>query len=131
VNNQLWFTTSKFEPIAGEDKETNPGRFGKALAIWVRQKLLARGKPITEEIIPEDWGWVVMVQRKPFPLWIGCGNEDGSKTRWSLLVTAEPNIFQKILKRVDTAPAVSALETELEQIVRAEPGLEDIEWEKL
>jgi len=127
MNKQLWFTTSKFEPLLGEEK-TNPGRFGGALATWVREQLIARDHSIGEKPIPEDWGWVVMVQRKPYRLWVGCGNEDGSTTRWNLFVEAEPSILQKMLKTIDPALSVSALEKELEEIVKAEPAFKDIEW---
>ena len=129
MNKQLWFTSSKFLPVPGEEEKTNPGRFGQSLAIWVREKLIAQGQAISEDPIPEDWGWVVMVQRKPFSLWIGCGNEDGKTNRWSVFVEAEPGFFQKLFKRVDPSPSVSDLEQKLERIIKAESGCADVSWE--
>ena len=131
MNKQLWFTTSKFEILPGEEEKTNPGRFGLVLTNWVRENLIARGYSIDEEPIPEDWGWVVMVQRKPFRLWVGCGNEDGSTTRWSLFVEAELGIFQKMLKRIDPSSSVSALEQELEEAIRSESAFTDVGWESM
>ena len=121
---QLWFDSSKFQPIQGEDEKTNPGRLGLALATWVKQQLNT-----TEEPIPEDWGWVVMVHRAPFPLWIGCGNEDGSTTRWSVFVEAEPGLMQRLFKRVNSAPAVAALEQRLETLLKSEPHVQNVSWE--
>jgi len=129
MNRQIRFETGMFEPQAGEEKQTNPGRYGAELAGWVRGRLIARGYSIDEKPIPEDWGWVVMVERNPCLLWVGCGNEDGSFSRWGLFVEAEPGFIQKMFKRIDPSASVSALEQALEEIVRAEPEFSAIEWE--
>lgn len=78
---QVVFRTPFFQPIDGEDRETNPGVYGKALARWLAEALAARG--ITaHDVIPEDFGWVVMVSRDPCLLWYGCGNVEGSTDTW-------------------------------------------------
>lgn len=125
---QLWFQTSHFAPQAGEEEKTNPGRFGEALARWLRERLVEAGYGIEEEPLAEDWGWVVMVQRRPLMLWVGCGNEDGSTHRWSLFVAAERGPLQRLFSRADPAPSVAALEQALERIVRA-AGFEAVAWE--
>ncbi len=118
-----------FSPVAGEEELTNPGRFGQALAIWIRTQLIDQGYTLVDEPIPEDWGWVVMVQKKPFPLWVGCGNEDGSTTRWSVFVEAELSIFQKLFKKIDPDPMVKSLEIQLEEMLQAETKSLDLLWE--
>ena len=129
MDRQLWFTSSLFAPITGEEEKTNPGRFGQALAIWLQKKLIAQIDVSSEAPIPEDWGWVVMVQRKPYPLWIGCGNEDGSIERWNLFVEAEVSLFQKIFKRLDPALQVNSLEQLLEELIKAEAECTDMSWD--
>ncbi len=131
MNRQIKFTSSKFPPVPGEDEETNPGRFGKALAAWIREKLIAQGYAISEEPIPEDWGWMVMVQRKPSTLWVGCGNEDGSLKKWYIFVRAESGILQKLFKRADLLSAVTVLEQQLEKIITAEPECMDFIWQSV
>ena len=128
---QLWFTSSKFSPVLGEEEKTNPGRFGQALAAWIREMLVEQGYPDVESPIPEDWGWVVMVQRKPFPLWIGCGNEDERTNRWGLFVKAEPVFLGKLLVHVDPSSVVNDLEGQIERMIRAEPGCTDVAWEHI
>jgi len=129
MNKRLCFTSSRFLPAPREEEKTNPGVFGQALAEWVREKLLANGYDITEKPIPEDWGWVVMVHRKPFMLWVGCGNEAGNAKQWGLFVEAEPGLLQKVFKRVDASPSVTVLEQQLETIVKAASECEDVGWE--
>ena len=64
------FVSDQFVIDPAEAEETNPGRYGRALAQWLRASLAPDGEPV----IAEDWGWCVMLQRKPFNLSIGCAN---------------------------------------------------------
>lgn len=125
---QVTFTTDFFKPIAGEEEETNPGRYGKALAQWLAEQLKERGVSV-EGVIPEDFGWVVMVSRKPFLLWLGCGNTDGSTTEWSVFPVAEMSALQRIFKRADTAPEIEKLKVHLSVLVPSIPGVTNVVWE--
>ena len=73
MNSQYWFKSDLFEVDPKEDEETNPFCYGKELAKWLREKFSTADNEL-EKIIPEDWGWCVMLQRKPYMLWLGCGN---------------------------------------------------------
>jgi hypothetical protein len=64
------FTSDLFEVEQGEDEETNPGCFGKALAEWLAVKLSTFG--YETHVIPEDWGWCVMCRTGAYLLWVGC-----------------------------------------------------------
>lgn len=125
---QVTFTADFFKPIAGEEEETNPGRFGKALAHWLAVQLKERGVSV-EGVIPEDFGWVVMVSRKPFLLWLGCGNTDGSTIEWSVFTAAEMKALQRIFKRADPAPEIEKLNGHLSALVPLIPGVTNVVWE--
>ncbi|MCL2309373.1 MAG: hypothetical protein FWC42_03730 [Proteobacteria bacterium] len=125
---QVTFTTSFFQPIPGEEEETNPGCYGKALAQWLAERLIERGVSI-EGVIPEDFGWVVMVSREPFMLWLGCGNTDGSTTEWTVFPVAETSILQRLFKRVNPAPEIEKLRTHLTELVPLIPGVSKVVWE--
>jgi len=125
---QVSFTSEFFTPIAGEDEETNPGCFGKALAQWLAAQLRERGVPV-EGVIPEDFGWVVMVSRKPFMLWLGCGNTDGSTTEWTVFLVAELSILQRLFKRFDPAPEIERLSTHLAELIPLIPGVTNVVWD--
>jgi hypothetical protein len=68
------FRSDLFSVAANEDEQTNPFCYGKSLAQWTVAKLTELGYT-PEPVIPEDWGWCVVVKRDPFLLWVGCGNE--------------------------------------------------------
>ena len=132
-----WFKSSKFEIEPGEDKEINPGVYGKQLAIWLKQRLEEHGYGV-EDIINEDWGRCLMCSRDPFNLWIGCANMWDEQTVvnqgpspddpppakehviWHCFVTAEVPFWKRWFRKIDTAPAVSKLFADLGKILRAE-----------
>ena len=43
VQFELSFRSAWFQPVPGEEAATNSGPFGKALAIWLADRLRARG----------------------------------------------------------------------------------------
>ena len=136
---EFWFKSTLFEVEPGEDEQTNPGLYGRQLSNWLRKKFIEIGYNV-EEVIPEDWGWCVMCSRDPYMLWVGCRNlidsenehEDGSiETKedmfWNCFVTAEVPIFKRLIKKVDTTPAVERLSAELKTILSSEPEIEFVD----
>ena len=128
ANPQVTFQTDFFKPVPGEEEETNPGRYGKALAQWLAERLKERGVAV-EGVIPEDLGWVVMVSRKPFMLWLGCGNTDGSTNEWNVFPVAELSTVQRLFKRADPASEIEKLRAHLSELVPSIPGVTNITWE--
>jgi hypothetical protein len=142
---QLWFKSDIFTVEPNEDEETNPFCYGKQLATWVAAKFCAVGYS-PEPIIAEDWGWCVMLARKPFLLWIACGSdrfqfyesvtpEEKSKfvpradqLKWTCFVGTDvliwtPFFWQRLLGRANTTEAVTRVGAQLEQFLRAERGI--------
>ncbi|MGB8331154.1 MAG: hypothetical protein WCE62_13610 [Polyangiales bacterium] len=73
----LTFESSAFAAIAGEDLETNPAIFGKALALWLAEQLRTAGFR-AGDVVAEDFGWCVPSERNP-PL--GSNSERLAKAR--------------------------------------------------
>ena len=125
---QVTFETSFFQIRPGEDAATNPGRYGEALAKWMQQQLQARSVDV-EEVVAEDFGWALILSRKPFLLWLACGNVDGSKTEWSLFPVAEPPMICRRFGRKRIREATHALWHQVNAIVPDIPGVTNICWE--
>ncbi|WP_051309711.1 hypothetical protein [Desulfogranum japonicum] len=134
IQKQLWFKTDLFDIEPEEDQETNPLCFGRQLANWVKIRLDEESVG-RAEIIPEDWGWCVVVQRKPYLLWVGCvsvhdyeksaSNDrlpQGQDIVWTCIVAAEPSFLRRLLG-ADTKVAVESLYKKLKQILVAEPAI--------
>ena len=127
LDRQVEFRTDFFLPIVDEERETNPGVYGKALATWVKAKLEERGLQ-AEDIIPEDFGWVVPVSRKPFRLWLGCANLEESTSQWSIFPVAELSLLQRIYRRPETEPALQLLWGHVRELVHSIPGVSNVHW---
>lgn len=151
MNTCVEFKSSAFPKYENEDEETvNPNRWGKRLAEFVRDNLPSYGVA-TEDILCEDWGWLINTKNDDFPVWIGCGpmddfsefDEDETEekqrsskpdydgpqaTEFCIFVTAEPSFFKKLFKKVDTAPAVSKVVSALEKMVAEREEFRDAEW---
>ena len=135
---QFYFTSDLFRIEPGEDEQTNPGRYGRQLAHWLRDKLIAAGQSV-EGVIPEDWGWCVVCRSKPYRLWIGCGNMDEADTdeqpaatppaltTWSCFIECHAPILRRLLGNNEADRASTDLCTLLHQILTAERRINLIE----
>ncbi|MFN0128220.1 MAG: hypothetical protein ACKV19_16215 [Verrucomicrobiales bacterium] len=147
MNTRVEFKSSAFPKYENEDEETvNPNRWGKRLAEFVRDNLPSYGVG-TQDILCEDWGWLVNTKNDEFPVWIGCGPLDdfadgddeadpspasqassSDLTEFCVFVTAEPSFFKKLFKRIDTAPAVAKVVEALEKMIADREEFQDAEW---
>ncbi|MFC1850511.1 hypothetical protein ACFL27_10000 [candidate division CSSED10-310 bacterium] len=136
-----WFKSDLFQINKGEDKETNPGCYGKELGDWIGAKFRELGYEV-EELIAEDWGWCVICERNEFILWIGCGAvvdmkeydpespPDVKNVVWHVFPAIEipffylKSLFKKWLGKLDTGQPLRKLDDELKGILNTEPGIE-------
>ena len=147
MNTRVQFKSTAFPKYENENNETvNPHRWGKRLAEFVRDNLPRYGV-VTENIICEDWGWLVNMKNDGSPVWIGCGvvddnsdsgnrselqinldGDDMAMTEFCLFVTAEVSLFTRLFKRVDTNPVLSDVVAALEKMVADQGEFHDAEW---
>ena len=132
--NGYWFESSLFGIDPQEDDESNPRRYGRQLAHWLRSQLEQRGYTVAD-VFAEDWGWCVMCHFKPFSLWVGCGNMEDFEAGpgdpppepesvvWHCFPAAEAPFLARIFRRVDTAPALNRRDADLRQILVSEPAV--------
>lgn len=127
MHSQVHFQTDFFQPEPGEDAQTNPGCYGRALAHWLYAQLQARGVAC-DGVVAEDFGWVLMVSRDPFLLWLGCGNAEDSTREWTIFCVAEVPLFKRLFRKPDTTEASARLWAHVQALVPQIPGVSDIAW---
>lgn len=133
------FRSKAFPKYPNEDDEiVNANCWGKRLAEFIRDGLPRFGVQ-TNGILNEDWGWLVSTKNDTFPLWIGCGpvddsaGEDGGgqadgTTEFVVFVAAEPGFLQRLLKRVDTKPALERTAAALGRLLESSADIADVVW---
>ena len=132
---QYWFESDLFDIEEGEDEETNPRMYGRQLSNWFRRKFTDLGYDV-EEVIPEDFGWLVLCQRQPYLLGVACVSYvDYENTReedpppksdeitWCCTVFVEVPFFKRLFSKVDTTEGTEKLNGELRGMLQSEPRI--------
>ena len=130
------FKSAYFKVLPFEDDEINPGVLGKSLSSWVAGELKGTEFEIQEEI-KEDFGYCLMIKRKPYWLWVGCSGSsnydypEGGLTaeiagefpiesiEWNVWVTAEMGFFSKLFgddRKQETKALESLLLSKLSEV---------------
>lgn len=110
-SSHLEFESTAFNVADGEDEETNPGIYGKSLAIWLASQLQVS----EEDVIAEDFGWCVPVKSSSHRLYVACSSEDDRKDRWRVFVFAEGGFVARLLGRDTRAADVASLFSRIKQ----------------
>lgn len=120
--------TSGFPIQPGEDAETNPGVLARALADYLVAQIRGRGVSV-EEAIPEDFGYCIMLKRKPLRLWISCGNRAGRTDEWIAFAVAEGGLLGRFVGNIRPALEITCISEMLGEIMKAAPGVESYSLE--
>jgi len=127
MRTHLEFRSDSFPAEVGEAEAVNPGRWGKALAGYLRQQLTNRGLPGGAPIA-EDWGWLVPIENEGFPLWVGCGNYEEYPDAYLCFIEPSKPFVRRLLRKVDTTERVESVAAALEGALLAHPGVRNLKW---
>jgi hypothetical protein len=114
--------TTAFPMEPGEDGSTNAKRFGRAFANYVADQFRARGEPV-EAVVPEDFGWCVLLGQKPAKKFICCGNRDDRTDEWMAFAVVETGLVGRFFSGVNVGAETERLSRLLGEIVQAAPGV--------
>jgi len=118
----LEFESSAFAVIPGEDEDTNPGIFGKALAQWLAEQLRAAGLPVGD-VIPEDFGWCVPVESKPHSLYVACANTGEKPDQWRVFAFAEGGVMARLLGKDKSTESLASLFAAVRRFLESAPSV--------
>ena len=121
------FRSDAFPAEPGEEEQINPGRWGAALARYLRTELTARGLPGGEPNA-EDWGMRVPLDNEHFPLWVGCGNYEEYPDGFLCFIEPSQPHVRRLFRKVATSDRVEAVATALEAALLAHPRVRELRW---
>ena len=123
------FTSNLFPKYPDENKELiNENRWGKRLAEWIQKKLPDKGIQ-TEDILAEDWGWVVNINLEDFIAFIGCGVSDESEDKFIIFIEVNQPFFKKLFRKKDPTPSLEKIKESLSRVLSEEDGIKNIRWD--
>jgi len=115
----LHFGSYAFAVTPGEDQETNPGIFGRALASWVSEQLIGAGFH-AGSFIAEDYGWCVPVKSPSYSLFVVCASGELA-THWQIFAFAEVGLTDRILRKDRSTELVDGLYSTLRHCLKSSP----------
>jgi hypothetical protein len=127
MKTHLQFRSVAFPPYDGEEARINPGRWGRRLAEFLKQKLEEAGIP-TDEIYFEDWGCVLPIKNREFPLWIGCGNQGDFDDAFLCFIQPNKPTVWRWFRRIDTTAKVARIADAMEQALSGHPEVQELHW---
>lgn len=126
----LEFASPAFAVAPGEDEETNPGIFGKALAQWMAEQLALLGFSVGE-VIAEDFGWCVPIVSKSPRLYVACANAEEKENHWRVFAFAEGGALARLFGKDPSADALASLFAAVKQTLQSAPIIQDLREEKV
>jgi hypothetical protein len=121
------FRSDRFPPYEGEERQVNPDLWGKRLAEFLCERLLAEGYK-TEEPFSEDWGWHIDVENEDFSLWIGCGHYQEYPDGYLCFIEPHSPNIRKLFRKIDTRERVASLQRALDKVLREADGIRAKRW---
>jgi hypothetical protein len=124
----LEFKSSGFAVIPGEDDATNPGIYGKALALWLGDQLRASGFS-TGDVIAEDFGWCVPIESAPHRLYVACASTGEEPNSWRVFAFAEGGFVARLFGKDESASSLASLFTAVRGSLESHPSIRGLREE--
>ncbi|MGE5491700.1 MAG: hypothetical protein ACM31P_10500 [Actinomycetota bacterium] len=121
------FISNEFPPYDDEAEQINPGRYGKRLADFLAEGLVAHSFKV-KSVSAEDWGWMVEIENESFPLWIGCGNYEEFENGFLCFIEPSKPFVRKWFSKIETLPTVERLASALESILQGSSKVSQLRW---
>lgn len=118
------FRSSRFPPYEDGSDEVNPGVFGKRLAEFMKEGLARKGlKP--NEIIAEDWGYIIPLENDRFNLWVGCANIDETVDRFLCFIEQDRPVVYRywFFGKIDTTQVVEKVHRAMDECLTQNEGV--------
>jgi hypothetical protein len=127
VKTHVEFRSDRFPAYDSEEKEINPGRYGKRLAQFISDRLRTKGfEP--QDPVAEDWGWMIPIKNEGFWLWIGCGNYDEYSDGFLCFIEPHEPFIRRFLRKIETRDRVESLQKAIDEVLSDEAGIQEKRW---
>jgi hypothetical protein len=126
----LIFECADFAVMPGEDQETNPGVYGKALARWLAEQLHAAGFS-AGAVVAEDFGWCIPVGARPHAVQVVCAAGGDTPYQWQVFAFAEGGILSRLLGKDRSAASLDEVFAAVRRCLESAPSVRGLREEAL
>ncbi len=121
----LEFRSDAFSIEPDEDRETNPGIVGRALARWLADGLRDAGLAVGE-IVAEDFAWCVPVRCDPYKSYVACAGEVEAPHAWRVFAFVEGGLLRRWLGRERRDEALGRVYCAVKQVLENAPQIREL-----
>jgi len=125
---QIHAQSSRFAIEPGEDDETNPGIYGRALAQWLATQLPEFGWRV-KGCIAEDFGRLVEVEDPKFRLFVACASGHDGTDSWQASTFVEGGGILGVFAKSEKLRLADRLLSDVERALRNDSSTLDIRLE--
>jgi hypothetical protein len=122
------FESSAFPPVPGEDEETNPNIFGRALSEWLAEQLRTKGFEV-KRLVAEDFGRLIEVVHPGCKLYVAMANTDQVGAEWRVFTFSEFGFIARLRGLPSGAEAIAELMAALKKILAASSQIRNLSEE--
>ncbi len=105
MKTEITINSEKFPAYPNEDRDTNPGRFGKRLGEFIIQ-VLANHNIATADFYPTDYCYELRIDQFDFKVYIDAGNIDGTEDSFLISIEPKKEFVRKWFKKISTKPVI-------------------------
>jgi hypothetical protein len=124
----LVFESGAFPVVRGEDEQTNPGIYGKSLAIWLAEQLRSAGLP-AGDVFAEDFGWCIRVDSSPHGLYLACAGTGEGPDEWRVFAFAEGGLLARLRGKDRSTESVATLFAAVRRVLESAPDIRGLREE--
>lgn len=123
METELYLKSELFPSYPGEENHINPGRFGKRLAEFTKNTLLAN-KIEVADLYATDYSYELRLDQFKFSVYISTGNIDGEKNDFLISISPKEEFKRKLFKKISTKETVSKIYGIIKQELLDNPEIE-------
>jgi hypothetical protein len=116
---QIHVRSSRFAIEPGEDDETNPEIYGRALAQWLATQLPAYGWRV-KGCIAEDFGRLVELEDPKFRVFVACASGHDGPDSWQAFTFVEGGGILGIFSKSEKQRLADRLLSDVERALRSD-----------
>ncbi|MGR8997899.1 MAG: hypothetical protein ACU88J_02470 [Gammaproteobacteria bacterium] len=95
------------------------------MAEYLQDKLPHYGLRVAS-IGVEVWGWIVELENEEFPLWIGCGHQNGKQDELLCFIEPSRPFIWRWFKKFDTRAKIGNATDALKKALESDSDIHDI-----
>ncbi len=108
MKTDIFIKSDLFPAYKDEEKDINPGRFGKKLGEFIKNALIKNNIEVAD-FYPTDSCYEIRINKFNFDIFVLTGNLDGEENHFLISIEPKKEFVRKLFKKIPTKPAIEKI----------------------